>query len=317
MSELLQHVSNPWDNVNITTRWRYVLTILKLLVVLKNVTEEAVRTFNRQRSEVKLSNPDAAAGPMPPDTLSFKQQKAVLASLQFVVCLGLVPCLHPGVGLPLSARSGFAQLLQSGEETHLSQTDKDTRLRYCTKVLLQCMKLPSLGGLILSRHLGDLLAALCQICYAPKQKVTQETCKRPQTDSDMSVEASESLKNASPASVVDMVKQHGKLPHSQQTAETEQLVQHDLSQCEDKHHTVDTQYYQNELDRLLGRVYQPMLVRELLILQGGPGQPGKPAALKQAPMWLRKVCGKLLSDRLAKPKGVHNVLRGMLDIGNA
>ncbi|XP_049720526.1 transport and Golgi organization protein 6 homolog [Elephas maximus indicus] len=67
---------------------------------------------------------------------------------------------------------------------------------------------------------------------------------------------------------------------------------------------------------ILDQVYQPLAVRELLILQGGPAQPctdGKTQFGSQAPAWLRRLCGQLLSERLMRPSGVQAVVRGILE----
>ncbi|XP_022439049.1 transport and Golgi organization protein 6 homolog isoform X1 [Delphinapterus leucas] len=67
---------------------------------------------------------------------------------------------------------------------------------------------------------------------------------------------------------------------------------------------------------ILDQVYQPLAVRELLILQGGPPQShtdGKTQVMCQAPAWLRRLCGQLLSERLMRPSGVQAVVRGILE----
>ncbi|XP_075621813.1 transport and Golgi organization protein 6 homolog isoform X2 [Balearica regulorum gibbericeps] len=73
------------------------------------------------------------------------------------------------------------------------------------------------------------------------------------------------------------------------------------------------------LQHILDRVYQPLAVRELLVLQGrpkqsppSPGEETKPA-LARAPAWLRRLCGQLLSERLMKPNGVQAVVRGVME----
>ena len=216
----------------------------------------------------------------------------------------------------------------------------------CTRVLLQCTKLQSLGSLILSRHLGDILAALCQICYAPKPKQKHEV----KCDTDTKPDVKEtttgdrsalqesgskvSLCHISPADVVDMIQEHGKITGIQeqnsnhtQTNESKD-IQDSVTGSAPTGRETDIDFFHEVFQTLLDRVYQPMLVRELLVLQGGPSpqliqqlklqahKTGKQVPmLKPAPVWLRKVCGSLLSERLTKPKGVQNVLRGMLDIG--
>ncbi|XP_038003991.1 transport and Golgi organization protein 6 homolog [Motacilla alba alba] len=62
---------------------------------------------------------------------------------------------------------------------------------------------------------------------------------------------------------------------------------------------------------ILDRVYQPLAVQELLVLQGQPKQRCRGAGA--APAWLRRLCGRLLSERLLRPGGVHAVVRGVLE----
>uniref|UniRef100_A0A8C6XSP8 Transport and golgi organization 6 homolog n=1 Tax=Naja naja TaxID=35670 RepID=A0A8C6XSP8_NAJNA len=73
------------------------------------------------------------------------------------------------------------------------------------------------------------------------------------------------------------------------------------------------------LQGLLDKVYQPLVVRELLLLQGGPKQASCPSQQKKepcmapAPAWLQRLCGHLLSGRLLRPGGVQAVIRGILE----
>ncbi|XP_028307371.1 transport and Golgi organization protein 6 homolog [Gouania willdenowi] len=78
------------------------------------------------------------------------------------------------------------------------------------------------------------------------------------------------------------------------------------------------------LKSLLGKVYQPIVIKELLILQGGPKQSSpvgggvgasSRAGLTSAPAWLRRLCGQLLSERLMQPKGLQAVVRAILEGG--
>uniref|UniRef100_A0A8C3NNY4 Transport and golgi organization 6 homolog n=1 Tax=Cyanoderma ruficeps TaxID=181631 RepID=A0A8C3NNY4_9PASS len=62
---------------------------------------------------------------------------------------------------------------------------------------------------------------------------------------------------------------------------------------------------------ILDRVYQPLAVQELLILQGQPKQRSPSAGAALA--WLRRLCGHLLSERLLRPGGVQAVVRGVLE----
>uniref|UniRef100_A0A8V5H320 Transport and Golgi organization protein 6 homolog n=1 Tax=Melopsittacus undulatus TaxID=13146 RepID=A0A8V5H320_MELUD len=73
------------------------------------------------------------------------------------------------------------------------------------------------------------------------------------------------------------------------------------------------------LQHILDRIYQPLAVRELLILQGRPKQglcvPMDTGLLccPTAPAWLRRLCGQLLSERLMRPRGVQAVVRGIME----
>lgn len=73
------------------------------------------------------------------------------------------------------------------------------------------------------------------------------------------------------------------------------------------------------LKTLLGKVYQPIVIKELLILQGGAKQPGpvqsSSGCSSRAPAWLRRLCGQLLSERLMQPNGVQAVIRAILEGG--
>lgn len=67
---------------------------------------------------------------------------------------------------------------------------------------------------------------------------------------------------------------------------------------------------------ILDQVYQPLAVRELLILQGGPPQSCTDVKTQlrcHTPTWLRRLCGQLLSERLMRPNGVQAVVRGILE----
>ncbi|KAG8144255.1 hypothetical protein E2320_001342 [Naja naja] len=90
-------------------------------------------------------------------------------------------------------------------------------------------------------------------------------------------------------------------------AEMQGLTEEEQSSCKEA------------LQGLLDKVYQPLVVRELLLLQGGPKQASCPSQQKKepcmapAPAWLQRLCGHLLSGRLLRPGGVQAVIRGILE----
>lgn len=59
--------------------------------------------------------PDTKSDKPPPDLLSVSQQKTIRTCLQFVVSMGLLPSLLPGVGVALAARCSSAPNLKDEE----------------------------------------------------------------------------------------------------------------------------------------------------------------------------------------------------------
>ncbi|CAJ1057290.1 transport and Golgi organization protein 6 homolog [Xyrichtys novacula] len=250
------------DSEDIT--WGFVQECLLLFLTLARHLSSELELFNQRPPPpaAKLHTPEMAP-PLPPDVLSVCQQKTFGAALQFVVSLGLCPFLAPGVGVPLSCRSAFGAMVEKlvcGGKV----LERRRRLLITTNVLLKLAELSSLATLVFTRHLGDVMAALCQLGYQPA---------RAEEEKDLSAEERHKCKEA--------------------------------------------------LKSLLGKVYQPIVIKELLILQGGPKQSpavgasggSSRSALGSAPAWLRRLCGQLLSERLTQPNGVQSVVRAILGGG--
>ncbi|XP_057691882.1 transport and Golgi organization protein 6 homolog isoform X2 [Corythoichthys intestinalis] len=246
--------------------WGFVQECLILLLSLvRHLSDELERFKQTPSPAAKLNTPEMAP-PLPPDVLSFTQQKTVGAALQFVVSLGLCPYLAPGVGMPLGCRSAFGAMVEKmvcGQKS----VGVPHKLLTTTTVLLQLAKLSSLATLLFSRHLGDVIAALSQLGYQPQKSKISGT------------------------------------KHVQ-----------DLSEEERKN-------CREALQSLLMKVYQPVVIKELLILQGGAKQPAPEGSSsssrsRTAPGWLRRLCGQLLSERLMQPNGVQAVVRAILEGGS-
>ncbi|ESO91000.1 hypothetical protein LOTGIDRAFT_163514, partial [Lottia gigantea] len=266
------------DNVS----WKFTSYCLKLLDILQENLKKASEKFSSV--EIKKSLTPNQAPPLSPDTLSFEQQKHILTSLQFIICLGVCPHLPDGVGIPLSKRSGFSNLLsdlnsESKSDKHLQ--DAHLKLLICAKVFMTCLDIPSLAVLLLSRHLNDLLALLLQLNHLHKVKVD-------------SLEITGSNKNTITSNTLQ--KQESESSHTNVL-----LSSRTKGFCE------------TALKRLLGTVKPSMLVRELIVLQGGP-KSKKPGLLPPAPVWLRQDCASFLSDILKKPHGVLHIIHGV--VGN-
>ncbi|KAM8946796.1 transport and Golgi organization protein 6 homolog [Pelodytes ibericus] len=246
--------------------WRFTSEALLLLLCLKECMIEVASSFTPPKPN--LRTPEAAPA-LSPDTLSVSQQKTVQSVFQFVVSMGVCPYLLPGIGLPLQQRSEFGALVQSMVSCDLPII-RTRRLYISCTALLEVSRHPSLGSLLLTNYLGDLMAGLCQLGFCPvKAKADQSTTGRPKD-----------------------------------------LTESERIRCK------------RALRDLMDQVYQPLVVRQLLILQGGPkqGTSCPPAAKAQripAPAWLRRLSGQLLSERLMKPHGVQAVVRGIMEEAGA
>ncbi|XP_050991843.1 transport and Golgi organization protein 6 homolog isoform X3 [Labeo rohita] len=246
--------------------WSFVQECLILLLCLARHLNRLLEAFHQNPTAPNPATPEAAP-PLPPDVLSVAQQKTLGTVLQFVVTLGLCPYLAPGVGVPLALRSAFGAAVE-GAVRHDVAPAGERRLLITTNVLLEVSALSSLATPVFTRHLGDIMAALCQLAYRPQRPEGDGT----KSNKGLTVEERKSCKEA--------------------------------------------------LHNLLGKVYQPIIIKELLVLQGGPKQAsgsrsgcagGGGKALTQAPPWLRRLCGQLLSDRLMQPQGVQAVVRAILE----
>ncbi|XP_048590647.1 transport and Golgi organization protein 6 homolog [Nematostella vectensis] len=261
------------------------------------------------------------------DALSISDQKSVLTCVQFVVSLGLCPYLLPGIGIPLEKRTGFGELIKSGGLF----VRKERHLYKCVWTLLECTKHPTLGSVILSRHLGDVLSGLIQLVFAPPPR--QNSKKKSDLNS----------KNTAAVSKIEKDIKDEQDNLKKETPDigtnTEKARLYNLSQWEKYISTSDAQNRDtfitlsqregcwSELARLLNRVYQPMVVRELLVLQGSSLGPTnvhgnttkhgsgelKGGFSQRPPRWFVIICGQLLSERLMMKNGVIAVLRGILE----
>nr|XP_056718461.1 transport and Golgi organization protein 6 homolog [Euleptes europaea] len=246
------------------TSWTFTAQVLLLLLCVKRCMVLLAAGYCPPPPDPTVAE---AALPLSPDTLSVSQERTVQAALQLVATLGLCPYLWPGVGLPLGHRTEFSTLVQHVVSPGSISSAMRRLYASCT-ILLEITQHPSLGSLVLTRHLGDLLAGLCQLAFGPMRRKG------------------------------DQAKPQGELMG---------LTEEERARCRDA------------LQGLLDRVYQPLVVRELLILQGGPkqgsysnGREGE-HHLAPAPSWLRRLCGQLLSKRLMRPGGVQAVVRGILE----
>lgn len=147
--------------------WNFVQECLLLLLCLARHLSRLVEAFNRESCHAarNLRAPEAAP-PLPPDVLSVAQQKTLGTVLQFLVTLGLCPYLVPGVGVSLTLRSAFGVAVEHAVRRDVAPPC-ERRLLITTTVFLEVAVLSSLATMVFTRHLCDLMAALCQLGYRP------------------------------------------------------------------------------------------------------------------------------------------------------
>lgn len=265
-------------------KWRFVLFCLKALHLLNASVHDSLEAYTKTASsDVKPTG----VPKMSPDTLSFSEQKVVKGALQFIVCLGICPNLHKGVGIPLELRSGFSALVDMAKEKE-NMTDKETNLQLyqCVRVLLSAVTSPALGTMILTQHLVDVLAALFQLVHLGKHqgkfdKGSAQDTQPENHDSTKKMEDISSFKDMNPASVVDFVR--SKFVENKTTqmntdnvldikSSSEQNIRGVESQDEPNllNDAIDFRFCEEGLEELLRKIYPPLLVKTLLLLQGGP-----------------------------------------------
>ncbi|KAJ7997738.1 hypothetical protein DPEC_G00215240 [Dallia pectoralis] len=261
----------PWIcNETEDVTWNFIQECLVMLLSLARHLTLQLESFKNQDPSCATARLRTAemAPPLPPDVLSVAQQKTLGAALELVVVMGLCPYLAQGVGVPLRCRSTFGTTVEGLVRRDVAPVS-ERRLLTTTSVLLELSVLSSLATMVYTRHLGDVMAALCQLGHYPRRPETGKT----KEDTDISKEERLNCRAA--------------------------------------------------LQSLLGKVYQPIVIRELLVLQGGAKQsPPRPGvggggrtSVSQAPPWLRRLCGQLLSERLMQPNGVQSVVRAILQVG--
>lgn len=243
--------------------WAFVQECLLLMLALTRHLSVALDLFRKIPPPASRVRTPESAPPLPPDVLSVSQQKTLSTALQFVVSLAICPYLAPGVGVPLGHRSVFGTVVERLTHNGTKSLEGQQRLLTTTNVLLKMAELSSLATLVFARHLGDLMAALCQLGYQPHKEETGTAEEGNELSAEQRRMCREALRN------------------------------------------------------LLEKVYQPIVIKELLILQGPKSGPVKSTSGKAAqgcaPSWLRRLCGQLLSERLIQPLGVQAVVRAILE----
>ena len=213
----------------------------------------------------------------PKAMLSSTEEKSIYTLLQFVVALGIFPFLLPGADSLLQAQLG-----EMAPQITKSRADPITNsllLFHHCRPLVRLFHTPVIGPSVVSRHLSTALVALLQVSHSSRSTAPLEQmggCGRGDADTGCSWEGGSNAGNCPVQSEVEV---------------------------------------KEELTCMLDKLHQPMVVRELLRIQGaqrGSGMQGNQRGSRGTPNWLQRACGSLLSDRLMKQDGVHSVLVGIL-----
>ena len=272
--------------------WWFVCEALALLMCLK-LSLASTGVSRGGNGETAKPHPAPAA---PPNLLSVAEQSEVRKLLQFVAVMGVYPHLLPGVGIPLRLRMSNPVAVDK-----IHSPFSGWYLYRCATVLVECMENDVLCPLIVSNVLPDLFSSLIQICHAPDKldnpvrASISSSCV--QSPSDIGVLQSQSCKKG----------------------DTNSGRPRPLN-------SVEKEWCMAALKKLLDQLQQPLVVRQLLALQGTPfprqaagkkgegvGGAGKVSAKLAGPSWLRRACGQLLSERLMCKNGLLSVMRGILE----
>ncbi|XP_075532600.1 transport and golgi organization 6 isoform X3 [Dermacentor variabilis] len=303
LSENAPHLLQPCGSENLY--WLFLDHCISLLMLLKNLLDTASTAATPPQPQGPSQH--SSAPPAPPSCLGALQQKTVQSLLQFVVALGVNPNLLPGVGLALEQRtlSGVPEC-----STRLLPWQKHRFLVASVRALLVCIQSPVLCSMVLHHHLVDVLAALLQLCHAPIRKIASDENNRPHS----SLESHPSTVNELNSSLASC--------RAGAPADDVSLIQEMLE---------DRRYLCADLQYLLENTYQPMVVRELLLLLSNASklkfQNGlqnvdsmqklaagrQVSGAKNTPRWLTGICGQLLTQSLLRKGGLAQVILGAFD----
>ena len=248
---------------------------------LVNLRFELKQLAEREKEVVedKTKEPRLAA-----DALSIQQTKAVERVVEMVIALGVIPHLLPGVGPPIEKRSKHLQDTIKAVPVK-SILEKYRQLVYSIESLLELAKFKGFSTLITTRHVSDIIGCLIQISYAPLMKPKTPEPEDENTNSEGVSLISEKLEGIQVKEEV-----------FEMTAELHQRL------------SKDQERFKLELERILEKTYQPLVVRSLLVFQSS-------CKASKAPRWFVNKVGSLLSNRLCSEGGVMSVVRGVLDLG--
>lgn len=104
---------------------------------------------------------------------------AIYSWTDLIVCSGTGARVTAVIDRPASIQEFPKLLLESSMLTALSGHEQYVSLLQTVWVLMTCLDSPSLGQIILSRHLNDILAALLQLVHGKQTAVDKNKTSLP------------------------------------------------------------------------------------------------------------------------------------------
>eukprot|EP01103_Thecamoeba_quadrilineata_P017664 TRINITY_DN6369_c0_g1_i1.p1 TRINITY_DN6369_c0_g1~~TRINITY_DN6369_c0_g1_i1.p1 ORF type:complete len:843 (-),score=151.13 TRINITY_DN6369_c0_g1_i1:63-2591(-) len=97
------------------------------------------------------------------ELIGLQELNSVRTLIQLLVCWGIIPRLHNGVGIPLIKRSKVVQ--QNLDQNYIPTHEDDSILVRSLKTLMSLLNIEPTRKIILHNHLTDLFSGLLQIIY--------------------------------------------------------------------------------------------------------------------------------------------------------
>ena len=219
---------------------------------------------------------DSVRENVPEISIGANDKKIILTGLQLIKSIGFYLNLEEGVGSSINEMSSFRELLTE-EKKH--QNIDHRFLFVCVKTLCYLMQNKEFGQMITTNCLGDILGCLMQIGFANKR--------------ELSFQAEQKGKK--------MTQNSDGIKDMNDEVSTTDVCDHKKAWCK------------NELKRLLDCIYQPLIIRELLILQGFGKPKKKTGSVTGVPKWFQKRCSMLLTNKLMQSNGLKNTLTAVFE----
>ena len=218
---------------------KFVPEALSLMLVLDEILCRLNEEDKRSAlSQMASRSRTASTSQAPKSLLSISDQKTVQSLAQFIVSLGIFPYLVPPLDALLKMKVSHIEMVEKCKEDASDEEWAGYLYKSCC-VLVQCFENPVLGPSLVSQHLCDVITALIQITYASREEAA--TRMKTNTSSRAQMEQHHSLGGIEPSS--------------------------ELRVASVMISAAEREWCAEALDKLLNNTYQPLVIRELLVIQ--------------------------------------------------